>query len=242
MGDTQRLSELEREVAAKDEFVNVAAHQLQEPLASMKWQLDNLMADRAGPLKPKQRSVLGDIYAINQDAIRLVKDLLMVARLEGGRLKASPEPTDVVALVGRIIKRYEAAVQEYRGVMHFNTPHDKLPPISLDHRLMTQAIDNLISNALKYNSQDTHVDVSVKRQQERVVVSVHNGGQPIPTAAQTQLFQKFARSQVRGTEKTKGTGLGLYITRQIVELHQGTITVTSAKDKGTTFSIALPLS
>ncbi|MBI4022321.1 MAG: HAMP domain-containing histidine kinase [Candidatus Andersenbacteria bacterium] len=242
MGEAQRVAELEREVAAKDEFVNVAAHQLQEPLASMKWQLDNLLAGRAGQLKPKQRSVLGDIYAINQEAIRLVKDLLMVARLEGGRLRANAEPTDVVALVRRIVKRYESAVQEYRGVMHYNTPRERLPLVVLDHRLMTQAIDNLISNALKYNPQDTHIDVSVKLKQERLVISVHNGGQPIPADAQAQLFQKFARVPARGTEKTKGTGLGLYITRQIVELHRGTIDVTSAQGKGTTFSVALPLS
>lgn len=241
MGDAQRIAELEREVAAKDEFVNVAAHQLQEPLASMKWQLDNLLADRAGKLLPKQRSVLGDIYTINQEAIRLVKDLLTVARLEGGRLRVNPEPTDVAAMVRRIVKRYEPAVKEYRGVMHYNTPREALPQVPLDHRLMTQAIDNLLSNALKYNAQGTHIDVSVKRERGGVAVLVHNGGQAIPPEAQAQLFQKFARAEVHGTEKTKGTGLGLYITRHIVELHGGTISAASAEGKGTTFSIVLPV-
>lgn len=241
MSDAERIAELEREVAAKDEFVNVAAHQLQEPLASIKWQLDNLLAERAGKLLPKQRSVLGDVYAINQDAIRLVKDLLTVARLEGGRLRVNPEPTDVVAMVRRIVKRYEPAVKEYRGVMHYNTPREALPSVALDHRLMTQAIDNLLSNALKYNPQGTHVDVAVKRDRDKVVVSVHNGGQAIPPEKQAELFQKFARAEVRGTEKTKGTGLGLYITRQIVELHRGTMAVASTEGKGTTFSIVLPV-
>lgn len=238
---TDRVAELERVVASKDEFVNVAAHQLQEPLASMKWQLDNLLADRAGRLLPRQRSVLGDIYAINQDAIRLVKDLLMVARLEGGRVGANREPTDLVALVRRIVKRYESAVKEYRGVMHFNTPREKIPAVALDHQLMTQAIDNLISNALKYNPQDTHIDVSVQAKPGTVVVAVRNGGRPIPPEKQAELFQKFARAELPGTEKTKGTGLGLYITRQVVELHRGKISVTSAEGKGTTFAIELPL-
>src|SRR5687768_2888418 len=85
--EAQTIKRLTAEVAAGKEFVNLAADRLQEPLASMKWQMDTLLADRAGSLKPKQRVMVEELYAVNQDAIRLVKDLLFVARLEGGRLK-----------------------------------------------------------------------------------------------------------------------------------------------------------
>jgi signal transduction histidine kinase len=120
--EAERIAQLEAEVAASKEFVNLAAHQLQEPLASMKWQMDTLLADRAGSLKPKQRVMVEELYAVNQDAIRLVKDLLFVARLEGGRLKIDKQATNVVAMLDQIKKRYEPAVNEYRGVFTLTLP------------------------------------------------------------------------------------------------------------------------
>lgn len=226
---------------ASQEFVNVAAHQLQEPLASMKWQLESLLAEKAGPIKPNQRSVLDEVYATNQDAIRLVKDLLIVARLEGGRLQVKREEVDIVTLVGKIAKRYEPVVKEYRGVMHFDSPREAVPKLMVDHRLLTQAIDNLVNNAIKYNPLDTHLDLVVRKKENTVVISVRNKGSTIPVAKQKQLFEKFSRAETKGTKKTGGTGLGLYITKQIVELHGGDISLSSKPGKGTTFYIKLPL-
>jgi len=232
---------LRKEVQSSAEFVNLAAHQLQEPLASMKWQLESLLAERAGSLKPKQRSMMDEAYAINQDSIRLVKDLLAVARLEGGRLQANKEKTDVVKLVRNVMKRFEPAIKEYRGKVHFDTPRDVVPQVLVDHRLLTQAIDNLVSNAIKYNPLDLHLDIAVAVQRKWVVISVRNKGSLIPVNKQADMFQKFSRATAKGTTKTSGTGLGLYITKQIIELHQGEISFTSIKDEGTTFYIKLPL-
>jgi len=118
-----------------------------------------------------------------------------------------------------------------------------IPPVLVgdSHRLQ-QIMVNLISNAVKYNPQDTHIDVSVVRKGDAVMISVRNRGKPIPKEKQEQLFQKFARAETKGTEKTKGTGLGLFITKQVVELHGGEITFTSTEESGTTFYIKLPLS
>lgn len=244
MGDKGLEAEIERlrkEVAAGSEFVNLAAHQLQEPLASMKWQLESLLAERGGVLKPKQRSMVDEAYAINQDAIRLVKDLLAVARLEGGRLQANKKKTDIVKLVRKAMKRFEPAIKEYRGKVHFDSPREKIPQILADHRLLTQAIDNLISNAIKYNPLEMHLDLAVKLEPKWVVISIRNKGSLIPPEKQKEMFQKFSRAKSKGTGKTSGTGLGLYITKQIVELHQGEISFSSVKKEGTTFLIKLPL-
>ena len=235
------LEKLRQEVEASKEFINVAAHQLQEPLASIKWQLDSLLGGRSGPLKPKQQLVIDEIYAINQDAIRLVKDLLFVARLEGGRLEVDRQKTDLVVLISRIKKRYEPAIKEYRGVMHFDSPKGAIPQVLVDARLLTQAVDNLISNALKYNPTNTHVDIGLERQGGKVVISVRSRGSVIPKAKQGQLFEKFVRGETKQNKKTGGTGLGLFITKEIVELHHGEISFTSVAGKGTTFFITLPI-
>jgi signal transduction histidine kinase len=239
--EADTLKQLEAELAASKEFVNLAAHQLQEPLASMKWQMDTLLADRAGSLKPKQRVIVEELYAVNQDAIRLVKDLLFVARLEGGRLKIDKQATNLVALLDQIKKRYEPAVNEYRGVLHFDSPRGAIPQVAVDARMLTQAVDNLLSNAIKYNPTDTHIDLGLKQEEKHVVVSVRNRGPGIPEDKQKQLFEKFSRAEAAGTKKTGGTGLGLYITKQIVELHGGEISFTSTPGKGATFFIKLPL-
>src|SRR3989344_1981745 len=229
--DAEKLQQLEAALAAGKEFVNLAAHQLQEPLASMKWQMDTLLGERAGSLKPKQRVMVEEIYAVNQDAIRLVKDLLFVARLEGGRLKIDKQATNLVTLLDQIKKRYEPAVNEYRGVLHFDSPRGAIPEVAVDARMLTQAVDNLLSNAIKYNPTDTHIDIGLKQEDAKIVISVKNRGLGIPEDKQRQLFEKFSRAEAAGTKKTGGTGRGLYITKHIVDLHGGEISFTSQPNK-----------
>lgn len=224
-----------------DDFLNVAAHQLQEPLSAMKWAIEGLLAGRAGGLPPKQREAVMDIGQINEEAARLVSDLLTAARLEGGRLKLQLTLTDLIALVRKIMKRHEADIKEYHGSMYFTGPKESLPAVSVDTTLLSQAIDNLISNAIKYNPIRTHITVTMATRDQAVIIAVKNRGPAIPEAKQSTLFQKYMRAGTQGTEKTKGTGLGLYITKQIVELHGGTVSFESAKGKGTTFFITLPI-
>lgn len=225
-----------------DDFLNVAAHQLQEPLSAMKWVIEGLLAGRMGVLPPKQREAVMKIGQINEEAAQLMSDLLTVARLEGGRLELKLASTDLTALVRKIMKRHDADIKEYHGSMHFTGPKENLPAVLVDTTLLSQAIDNLISNAIKYNPIRTHITVTMATREQDVIIAVKNRGPAIPEAKQSTLFQKYVRAGTQGTEKTKGTGLGLYITKQIVELHGGTVSFESAKGAGTTFFITLPVS
>jgi two-component system phosphate regulon sensor histidine kinase PhoR len=224
-----------------DDFLNVAAHQLQEPLAATKWAIEELLAGRSGILKPKQREAVTNLGQINEEASRLVGDLLAAARLEGGRLKLQRAAVDLTVLVRKIMKRHKADIKEYHGSMYFTGPKASLPAVSVDVSLLSQAIDNLISNAIKYNPLRTHITVSITTRDQAVVIAVKNRGPVIPEAKQKTLFQKYVRAGTPGTSKTKGTGLGLYITKQIVELHGGEITFESVPGAGTTFFITLPV-
>jgi two-component system phosphate regulon sensor histidine kinase PhoR len=231
----------EQEIESAKEFVNVAAHQLQEPLAAAKWVIEGLLAGRSGILQPKQQEAVTKLWQINEEAARLMSDLLTVARLEGGRLKLQLTPTDLTVLVRKIMKRHDADIKEYHGSMYFTGPKESLPVVPVDITLFSQAIDNLISNAIKYNPIGTHITVAMATRDQAVVIAVKNRGPAIPEAKQSTLFQKYVRAGTQGTEKTKGTGLGLYITKQIVELHGGEVSFESAKDVGTTFFITLPV-
>ena len=133
-----QLAQLEQEVAAGKEFVNIAAHQLQEPLSSMKWQLESMLADRAGELTEQLREAVNKVYVTNESTISLMRDLLTIARMEGGRLKLNAKPTDLVAFVRQAIRRHEPAVKEHQGVMYFTQPKEKLPPMPIDPTLFNQ--------------------------------------------------------------------------------------------------------
>lgn len=222
-------------------FVDIAAHQLQEPLAGMKWKFENILSGRFGNLSAEQRGVIVELYDTNENAIQLVSDLLTVARLEGGRLKVNKQPSDLSQLVRKIMKRHDADIKEHRGKMYFTSSKDSLPEVSVDDVLMNQVVDNLISNAIKYNPAKMHITVSVLKDEGFVVISVNNRGPIISKEKQADLFKKFSRAKTKGTEKTSGTGLGLYITKQIVELHSGEISVVSEEKQGTTFTVRLPI-
>jgi len=219
----------------------MAAHQLQAPLTVMNWNLDNILAGKFGRLTPPAQQAVQKVYEANQEITHLVIDLLTVARLEGGRLQLKVRPTDFVALVRQGMARYNQAIREHHGEMYFTAPREPLPNLSIDPVLISQVIDNIISNAIKYNPVKTHITIVMTKAKDQVTVAIKNSGPAIPPDKQSSLFQKFARAETKDTEKTSGTGLGLYITKQIMELHHGTINFTSAKNEGTTFFISLPL-
>jgi signal transduction histidine kinase len=238
----EKIKQLQTEVAKEREFVDMATHQLQEPLASMKWTLENILSGRSGEINVETRQAIKKVYTANENTIKLMRDLLIVARLESGRLQLKTEPTDLLELVQKIIKQHDSDIKEHLGEMHFTSPKGPLPKIPTDITLLSQAIDNLISKAIKYNPIKTHITVSVFKESNQVKISIKNRGPSIPKEKQSKLFEKFTRAKTKGTQKTSGTGLGLHITKQIIELHGGEVSFSSEKNEGTTFTIILPIS
>jgi two-component system phosphate regulon sensor histidine kinase PhoR len=233
--DITGISRLERQ---KVEFLSVASHELKTPLTSLKilTQLTQRRLVRAGVAEAEQ--LVGMERSIGRMEL-LVNDLLDISRIEGGKLALRIAESNLGALCRNVAEEQMTASERHIEV---NVPAKPLL-VPIDAERIAQVITNLVSNALKYSNPDCPVTLRARRERDFVLVSVHDEGAGIPPEAQEMLFERFYRVpgvQVQ-TGSEVGMGLGLYISREIVERHGGHIWVESAVGEGTTFSFTLPL-
>lgn len=233
----ERLLELDR---MKDVFVASVSHELRTPLTSIRGYLELVLDGEAGPLSGEQEEFLGIVNRNSDRLLALVGDLLDVAQVEAGTLSLACRPSDVGTLVADSIAS-AAAVAADRGLT-LTFAVEEVPAIDLDCARLSQVLDNLLSNALKFTPRGGSVDVRVRSSGTQVVVEVADTGMGMSPFEQERLFERFYRTASASTQAIPGTGLGLWISKAIVEAHGGEIGVESSPGRGTTFRIGLPLS
>lgn len=226
----------------KSEFVSVASHQLRTPLSSFKWSLNLLMSGRLGVLPKKQREYL-EILKFNTDRmIKLVGDLLSVSRIEEGRIKIKPQPLQLEELARKEIKAVISFAESNNVQINFSSQKG-LPSVQADPQLIPIVIQNLLNNAIQYISRKKGlVEIEIKKKNnEFIEFSIKDNGVGIPKHQQDQVFQKFFRADNVLKYKTAGTGLGLFISKAIIESCKGKIWFKSKESVGTTFYFTLPI-
>jgi two-component system, OmpR family, sensor histidine kinase VicK len=222
----------------KDEFLSIASHELRTPVTSIKGytQLAKTL------IKERDLETSEEYLDIALDQIdrmsRLILELLDVSRIETGRLEIRHEPIDWPAFVRDLVHRHHTAVSDRR--FHLNVPntHTKIPG---DRDRLEQVLGNLLENAVKYSPEGSEIFVDVAERGDQIVTSVCDNGIGIPQDELGQVFERFHRGRQVSSTNYGGLGLGLYITRQIVERHGGTIWVESKEKSGTTFYFTLPI-
>lgn len=224
----------------KTEFVSISAHQLRTPLSAIKWSLRMLLDGDMGPLSKEQKEFLEKTYQSNERMINLVNDLLDVTRIEEGRFIYNPTFVDFNKLVGQVIKNYKEVAQRKKVSLIFKKSRN-IPKVKVDIEKMKLAITNLVDNALRYTPSGGRVKVEVKRKKEELECLVSDTGIGIPKDQQKRIFSKFFRGVNAIKMQTEGTGLGLFITKNIIEAHGGKIWFESEEGKGTTFYFTIPL-
>jgi PAS domain S-box-containing protein len=236
----QQREQLVRVNKMKDEFIMLASHQLRTPAASVKHYLAMLLQGYSDALTDDQRELLQGAYEGNERQIEIIEDLLRVARLDGGQLSLVKTTCDVVAFVRGIVTETRGVFESRQQTVEFSASQAKLfAPI--DASLMHVVFENLLDNASKYSPVGKTVKVSVVKKAESVVVAVQDEGVGIEARDRKRLFQKFSRIPNSLSKSVNGTGLGLYWSKQIVELHGGTLKLTSKVGRGSTFRVELPL-
>ncbi|GAC1476674.1 MAG: response regulator [Ktedonobacterales bacterium] len=230
----------EREVdRMKSEFVSLVSHELRTPLTSIKGYVDLLLDGDAGDVNEEQQEYLEIVRNNSDRLVALINDLLDVSRIESGKIELQRAAVDLAHLI-------ESTVSSLRPQIDAKGQHlsldlaPALPTIMGDANRVTQILTNLLSNAYKYTPREGNITVSAHGEQGCVRVAVRDTGIGLSPEEQAQLFTKFYRAQNRTTQEVGGTGLGLTITRSLVEMHGGAITVTSAPGMGSTFSFTLP--
>lgn len=230
------LRELDR---MKAEFVATVSHELRTPLHSIKGFTKLLVADRV-PDAETQKEFL---TLIDQQSTRLgtlIDDLLDVSRLESGQLSMDAHRLVVQDVIAGAVRELRALAEESGVSLEMEMP-PVLPEVEADGDRLRQVMVNLLGNAIKFSDAGSHVTACVTREKGFVTVSVADEGIGMPAEAVPRLFDRFYRVASPKTRATGGTGLGLYITKQIVEAHGGTIWVESALGKGSTFHFKLPV-
>ena len=223
----------------KSEFVNIVSHQLRTPLTSIKWTI-NLMMKQTDHLSEKQLEKLETIKASNQRMTDLVNDLLNVSRIEQGKLGLRPEKISLKEVIQDLIKDYLPLAKASN--INLSLEIDKnIPPISIDPQGIKVVLQNLIDNAIRYIKNKGQVKISLKREGGLIKCHVQDNGVGIPSGDQSKIFKKFFRSRNIMKYQTEGTGLGLFISKSIIEASGGKIGFKSREDKGTTFWFEIPI-
>jgi signal transduction histidine kinase len=223
----------------KTEFVTLVSHELRTPLASMMGYTELLLEGQGGLLGERQREWLG-IIGQNADRLEtLIDDLLDTARIEMGKLELKPTPLDLIPLIQEVARALRPQIARKGQGLTLELA-EAVPAIVGDADRIRQILTNLLSNALKYTPSGGHIIIAACEDAGGVRVAVQDTGIGLAPDEQAQLFTPFFRAQQETTPRVGGTGLGLAITRALVELHGGTITVTSVPGQGSTFSVTLP--
>jgi signal transduction histidine kinase len=239
--DVTALKEAER---LKDEFIGIAAHELKNPMAVIKGYADMLIRQTArgkGPaLAGWQTEAIGAIDEATTRLVELTSDLLDVTRLQAGRLEIHVEPADLAALARRVAHRLQITSEGHALQVTAESEH---VVACMDTSRVEQVLGNLINNAIKYSPRGGDVLIAVCEQpaQGMAEVSVRDSGIGIPAEQQARIFSRFARATNARAAGIGGTGLGLYLCRELVERQGGRIWFESAEGQGSTFHVMLPL-
>lgn len=233
----ERLKELDK---LKDEFVSVASHELRTPMTAIKSYLWMALNKSPKPLNIKTKEYLDIAIKSTDRLIGLVQDLLTISRIEGKRLILDLEKTEIGSLVQQIYKELKIKADENHLQLSYKPAAEPLTA-KIDKTRMMEVLENLLGNALKFTPEGGKVSIATKKSGSMIEVRVSDTGPGIADKDQELLFQKFNRLDNTQTTAAPGTGLGLYIAKQIVTLHGGQIWVESKLGEGTTFAFSLPV-
>jgi signal transduction histidine kinase len=222
----------------KDEFVALISHDLRTPLTSIMGYVELALEEVGDPLDAERRGYLEVVSRSSERLLRLVDDLLFVARLQAGRLVLERSQLDLCVIAAQAVEEARPRAEGKQLVLEF---HGNGPVmIEADKGRLFQLLDNLISNATKFTPEGGHVDVAVNQTGNGAVLDVSDTGIGLGPGEADLVFDRFFRSSRVVAQQVPGTGLGLFISRAIVEAHGGTIAVSSREGGGTTFRIELP--
>lgn len=222
----------------KTEFISVASHQLRTPLTGIKWVVERFL--RKEKVTKKGKEYLKDIYIATQRLSNLVELLLNVSRIEGEKVNISLVQLEVVGFIENYLDECTALCDK-KNISIIFKKHPKMLKIVTDSSALRNIVQSIVSNAIEYNIEGGIVEVSLEKKGLYFLFVVRDTGIGMPKKEQPTIFDKFTRGSNAQLIKTDGTGLGLYLTRQTVNLLGGKIWFKSKINKGTIFHVELPL-
>jgi two-component system, OmpR family, sensor kinase len=238
MTASQELERLRKIDKLKSDFVSTVSHELRSPLTTIKAYLDTLI-NRVDDNDKETRTMF--LQTIEKEANRLsnlIEDMLNLSRIESGKIQLELEYIDITEIVTDVVNLCQMQSQQH--TIHKEIP-PKLPKVMADKDRLTQVFINIINNAIKYSPEGKNIWVRVFEEDNSLRVACKDEGMGLSEEDRYKIFEKFYRVNTQQTSNIGGTGLGLAIVKKLVEMHHGKIIVDSELNKGTTFTIVLPL-
>jgi two-component system NtrC family sensor kinase len=231
--DVTHLKELDR---LRSEFVTAVSHDMRTPLTSVQGYIDLLA--KAGPINEKQGRFLDRMETSLKNITDLIDDLLNIRRIEA-ELDLEMEPCDLRSVIDEVVQRTRPYADQKDQELDWEKPSSPLR-VHCNPRRMAQAVENLVTNAIKYSSSGGRVAVTAREDDGHVVVSVSDEGIGISSDEQLRIFDRFYRGKAEEVAGVPGTGLGLSIVKAVIDKHGGRVWVDSQPGAGSTFSFVLP--
>jgi signal transduction histidine kinase len=235
--ENRRVQEINQ---LKSEFVSLVSHELRTPLTAISGYLDLLLEAPGAQPMAKQQELLGIVKRNAERLVKLIDDLLDLSRIESGKVELRITAVEIVAVITEVVRLLQPQIEAKGQELSFDRTQT-LPAVAGDVERIRQILINLLSNAHKYTPQGGQIWLTVGSEEGWVRINVRDNGIGLSPDEQARLFDKFFRARLPATQGVEGTGLGLPITRLLVEMHGGRITVTSAPGEGSTFSFTLPV-
>jgi two-component system phosphate regulon sensor histidine kinase PhoR len=236
LSDITKLKEMDQ---MKTDLMSMVTHEIRTPLATVRGFAQILL--KGGIPAEKSSEFLGIINRQSNRLVNLVNDFLDISRIESGRQAITKTPFEMDKLVQNSITDLRPLAEEKNIELRYNPPAGPIPEVFGDRNLLEQALINLVSNSIKYSPKGAYVEVSLTQENSHLRVDVKDNGLGIPKEALPRLFEKFYRVRCDDRKDIIGTGLGLSLVKQIVEVHGGHISVQSEHGAGSTFTFTVPL-
>ncbi|MCM2354490.1 MAG: CHASE2 domain-containing protein [Pseudobdellovibrio sp.] len=229
------LSEVEQ---LKTNFISMMSHDLKTPIARITGMTEVIYKDPV-QLSPHQREALDTIRHSSDDLLKFINAILQYGSIESQGVQLHKQSKDINQLVADVVKKHQflANVKKIKIVQEL----EPMFPTSVDPELMKQVFSNLLENAIKYSPDESMVHIRTREENDSLIIEFQDQGMGIPQEDLPNIFMKFFRTHNAKTTTIKGSGLGLYLAQYFVELHKGKITVDSSQDKGSKFTVELPL-
>jgi signal transduction histidine kinase len=224
----------------KSEFVSLVSHELRTPLTAITGYLDLLLEAHGDQSTVKQQELLGIVKRNAERLVKLIDDLLDLSRIESGKVELRMTAVDLVGVITEVVKFLQPQIEAKAQHLAFDG-RQTIPPVLGDAERIRQILINLLANAHKYTPHGGHISLTAEIDNGWVRIDVRDDGIGLSPDEQAHLFDRFFRAQQPAALGVEGTGLGLPITRLLVEMHGGQLAVTSAPGEGSTFSFTLPV-
>jgi signal transduction histidine kinase len=238
--ENDKLKEIDEN---KSELISISAHQLRTSLSALKWTLKMILNKELGDITDEQKNYIEKAINSNERSIVLVNYLLTFNHSDDISMTSNLKEVNLTVAVEKVASDFLGELKNKKIELIFNKPEELVPNIICDEQMMLVVLQNLIENAIKYSPDNSKITISIKFETEsnNIELSFHDQGIGIKKEDQIKIFNKFFRAPNAIEKATIGSGLGLFITKNIVEKHNGKIWFESSLESGTTFFVTLPI-